>query len=855
MKSSNLLLLLILLAGVSCVKKTPVTLLSRFEKKAEDHPFAVRKLASSGQGQCLIDIFNVETLKEEVQELEKQYSGGQKVYGTWKHLDLSRLPVPQANFLKTYGNQIGDLRDPESIDYSSCDDLPCIFNKIYGREDSQAGYVHYIWYLKFGHMLSLDNRVPEQVSKVPGEYNGKAIPLSSYLYDNKELYGLWRLSQLLKSPHTTLKYLKEIQRIPRGEKFEGNYGNACGLAYSTGSINLTDGCLTIYNNPDTGYLYQAITHELSHHIDFEQGRGTRIFYRSQKQDYLDLAGMYMNEFVDESGVLTRQWKQKPDIKLVSSYAGTSPQENFAESIAIFRIDGDLTKKNITNDHFNFVSQDYYQGRSFEKEELIKSWINNSASEAGKDIFKAVLDCSKDPGTRKSTYFVAKDFSSPILPAMLNCISSRASDISSLIRGKSALYEPDGCRVLNDNSVKGKWEAHMKVFLKASFETYLNELKKDKQYIARIQEYFNQLSDKTIAKASYINCFQERNEESCYTQEVHRNAYEKALSLKLPEEQTKEMADMYVSYHPFNTIKDETLKSYQVFVSSNLDSIAASSREVWDGCKKISHDDEQSPTGSLFQTGSDYMISSFYNCLNLNIPEAVKTTVRNISVDNQRVQHAKEELILSQEVLPLIVKHLKEIYPEEKLQEIIEAQEFIASDSGNVRRLLLGDFSWVSNVVDEKQIMSDCKKEGVRFVSYKPLFNLKYELFSAYVEQNSCPNISGSQEFKNWIESSQEMFREKIAIGLEDQLVALANTRADECIDMYPMYNIINKVRYKKQREACLVNDWPRIENEVLVNAMKDPMVIKFKMTTQDVRSKLEISRRRLQLRLIKERFN
>lgn len=854
MKKSNLILILALLAGVSCTKKTPQTLLSRFEKKAEEHSFAIRKLASSGQNQCLIDIFSVETLKEEVMELEKQYAGAKSVYGTWKHLDLSRLPLPQANFLRTYGNEIGDLRN-DSIDYSSCDDLPCIFNKIYGKEDYVGGYVHYIWYLKFGNMLALDNKIPQQVSPSAGVYNGKAIPLSSYLFDTKELYGLWRLSHMLKAPHTTLRYLKEVQRIPRGEKFEGDYGNACGLASSTGWIILTDGCLTIYNNPDTGYLYQAVTHELSHQIDFEEGRGTRLFYRSQKQDYLDLAGMFVEEYVDESGRMVRQWKHKPDIKLVSSYAGTSPAENFAESIAIFRVDGDLTKKNITDEHFNFVSRDYYQNRSFEKEEQIKSWIKDYASESGKEVFKAVIDCSKNPGTRKSSYFSARDFNSPVLPSMLNCISSRASDISALIKGKASLYEPDGCLTFNDLRYRDKWDVHMKEFLKGSFGTYLEELKKDKQYLARIQDYYSQLSDKTIAKNSFINCFKEANEENCYSEELKRNAYEKALTLNLPEDQTKEMAEMYVSYHTYTSIRNDVLKNYQVFVSANLESIRKSAEEVWDGCRSIQQDDEQSPTGNLFQIGDDYMVSSLYNCLNMNIPEAVKTVVRNMSVDNMKLQHAKEELLLSQEVQPQLVKILKEIYLKEKEKESKEAQTFIASDNGMIRMKLLGDFSWVSNIVDTKQIMADCKKEGVRFISFTPLYNLKYALFSSYVEVNACMNISSTPEFNSWIESSTEQFREKFFTGLDESIIDLATIQANTCLRHYPMNNAIDRIRYRKQREACLVNDWQRIENEVLSRSLKDPVAIKLNIPSQEIKSRIELSRRRLQLRLIKEKFN
>lgn len=856
-KNNSFILLTLALIASGCTKKAPESLISKWEKKTDSIPVVERKMASAPQGQCLKDIFSVETLKAEMFELEKKYAGGKKVTGQWKHLDLSGLPVPQANFLKTFGEKIGNLSDPDSIDYSSCEDLPCIFNKIYGKENHVAGYVHYIWYLKFGHMLSADNLIPNQSSKIAGEFNGKAMPLSSYLYNDKELFGLWRLSHMLKTPHTTLSYLKEVQRVPRGEDFEGeDYKGACGLAQSSGWITLNDGCLTVYGTQDdSGYLYQAVTHELTHHIDFEQGRGTTLFYRSHKPDYLEIAGMYLNEYVDANGKNVRQWAHKPGIKLMTSYAGSAPQENFAESISVFRTDGNLARKNVTEDHFNFVSNNYYQSRSFEKEAQMKTWISAAASETGKSVFKAVVDCSKDSSGPKSTYFKASDFSAPVLPGMLNCFGNRATEISNILRGRSALYEPDGCMVLNDYNTKGKWDIHMKDHLRGAFDKYLQELQKDKDYLARIQIYYEQLSDKRIAREAYVNCFGESNEEQCFQEEIKKNAYEKALTLKLPPEQTQEMADMYVSYHSYDVIRDETKKQYQTFVSSNLETVRKEADETWEGCKSIPHNDDQSPTGNLFTVGDGYMISSFYNCLNSNIPDAIKETVRNLSVDGVKVQNAKEEIILSKEVQPHLVGMLKEKYLAEREEEVGAAIDFMANENGELGKQLLSNFDWVKNVVDADQIMSDCKKEGYRIIKFDALYNTKAGLFGNYLETKSCVKIPETPEFNNWLNNSKDVFNQKVSDGLDEKINAIAIEVAEACLVQYPMNNAINKIRWRKQREACLLDEWPKMEAKVLDQVMSDPLVIKFQMSRETLKKQLEANRRVLQLRVMKEYFN
>ncbi|HLW56568.1 MAG TPA: hypothetical protein VKY27_04230, partial [Bacteriovoracaceae bacterium] len=196
MKQSNYFLFAIALVtlGACTGQKTPKSLATAWQNQhLTESNSLLRAVASNNQnGMCLSSVFNSQTLKNEVAEYEKRITGT-PVRGSWRHLDLSTLPIPQANFLATYGNEIGDQAQPDSIDYSGCYDLPCIFNRIYDREEDYiAGYVHYLWYLKFGHYLSLDNKVPDQNSPTPGIYNEKQFSVKDYLYSEKELYGLWR---------------------------------------------------------------------------------------------------------------------------------------------------------------------------------------------------------------------------------------------------------------------------------------------------------------------------------------------------------------------------------------------------------------------------------------------------------------------------------------------------------------------------------------------------------------------------------------------------------------------------------------------------------------------------------------
>src|SRR5690606_37859001 len=159
--------------------------------------------------------------------------------------------TPGAIFLKKYGNELGDLKHPESLNFSGCEDVPCIINRIYKKENHVAGYVHYIWFLKFKHLLAADNLVPSLDKKktlLPGIYNERHHNLDDYLYSDNELYALWRLSSMLNDHFYGLKDLNEVQRIPRGNHIEGKGESSCGLAFTRGNIGkilLTDGCLEL----------------------------------------------------------------------------------------------------------------------------------------------------------------------------------------------------------------------------------------------------------------------------------------------------------------------------------------------------------------------------------------------------------------------------------------------------------------------------------------------------------------------------------------------------------------------------------------------------------------------------------
>jgi hypothetical protein len=833
-----MIMIYLLLSG--CGQKSFQTLISRWEQSQEESSVK-RRLASVDPGQCFKNNFNIKELKSQVMELEKKYLRAKKVSGFWRHLNLSDLPVPQANFLLSFGKRIGDLNNPESIDYSSCRDLICILNKIYGKEEDVSGYVHYIWYLKFGNMLSADNLVPRQESKIPGEYNGKKISLDKYLFSEKELYAFWRLSFMLENSHNHLSSLSEIQRIPRGELSEGKNAQACGLASREGWIWLNDMCLVVYNyDRDDGALYQNVTHELSHILDFELGAKVQSSNISETKDYLKVSGFYLSEYNDDKGYKHREWNKKDDIKLFNNYSGISPSENFAVTAAYFRVEGDHLKEKISSDHYQFISKSIFHEKFFEKEYLLKEWINSSIPEITGEALKALLDCSEDSTVRDSSFFLKEDF--PNLNfGMINCLGDRANMIYQHLTSQTMSLEPDGCLILEDPPLEESWKRSIKEELKIILKNLFQDLNEDKKYLNQLNKFQKKMDNKTIAQHSFINCFGEYEENICYVENVRIQIQEASHNQGLYPSHLKMIEDIYLKSHTFGNTINEIKKSYQSLISAHQQMIRTKTMLAWDRCELLQHNDDEIPSGNFFHISDGYMVSSFYNCLNTYIPDLLSEIIQDFRVEAFKVEHAKEKNIMATELLPQVVKILTDIYHAKRDNERHLSLTALHEDSGQIRAKLIANFNWIDGKLDPKDILSHCMKKAYQFIDLKPLYHLPKDLFSSYLENTSCFKITSTQEFQHWLIGSKEEFRVKFQARLENNVYELGEKRAEDCLKFK-----------KKQKKICLIENWEDLEAQVLQQAAEDPVVLTFKLSVQDLKKKLEIKREQIQQKLIQK---
>ena len=148
---------------------------------------------------------------------------------------------------------------------------------------------------------------------------------------------------------------------------------------------------------------------------------------------------------------------------------------------------------------------------------------------------------------------------------------------------------------------------------------------------------------------------------------------------------------------------------------------------------------------------------------------------------------------------------------------------------------------------------DCQKLAISKVSFSLSYELRSIAFGGLV-QKSCKDVQLATEYNSWLEESKSVFASKSVVGLEKRILELASAQAKACVSQYPVDSSLNRVKFKKERDTCLLGEWPKLEEVALKEFASDPLVVKFQVDLNAVKTQLETNRRRLQLRVIKENF-
>lgn len=765
----------------------------------------VRDIASDDL-ECKTDEFNATHLKNEISKLEKKLEGKKKIEGKFQHIDLSTLPTIQATFLKTYGDTLGDKTI--SYDFSKCSDAICILNQIYNSTEEIEGLAVYYWYLKMGNILAVDNKVYDQAGwkdQAAGTQLGTNYQFKEFLFDKNELYGFWKISNLVSSTYSSLKKLSEIQRIPRKARLDKDSPFTCGLAYSTGKITLADGCLSFDEYPklnrDNGYFYPAVIHEMSHQIDYHNAR------YSEKSEWMNEGQWKKVEIVDTStGAISEDFETTlEDNKFISNYANTTPAEHFAETLAFYRHTPDKSKKTLPSTTYDLVKNKFYDQIDY-NDELLSSKFLALIDQYDLDIFNETNFCIENPSVGPQG--VIKLFSSIQNIQIKTCFNEVLINYLGKITKNYKRQFISGCSTIKNN--KDKFDIYVAKKLEEKMSTHYQHYLKNSNYFNQFAEFFKLIDSPKIFMKYASACYESGTSEDCYKNKINQFLEENFPSdFTFKEITIAEMLPQIINKYPLSTMIKDALSLYEQLVVSNKLVIAQFATKNFSFCMQTPVSDQLSPISTPWSSTTQYVVSSLINCINKNVSSTISSIIDNFNSEIL-VKNEYEKNIFYTLVLPSYLDALTQFMNEQVLLENEKSVSYQTENSLLFVDQLKKDFSWVEKPRTPTSFLESCVKKILSLNTFAPQFGIKKEIFKTYHEE-ICSQVIATNEFKIYIESKKAPTPEEAKGIFKTMLEDKSKLVVSGCLESYPKkQGIIENINHTN-RVNCFNSKWSYAE--------------------------------------------
>jgi hypothetical protein len=357
----------------------------------------------------------------------------------------------------------------------------------------------------------------------------------------------------------------------------------------------------------------------------------------------------------------------------------------------------------------------------------------------------------------------------------------------------------------------------------------------------MEDFEKELERPETAHDAYLTCYDDKAPSHCYDRAV--------------KEKLTEYADLpaaYLAKYPFSEIQDKLMSAYKGLISSQLNLIRNQAQKLWEECSLIPASNREPPTGSDFLIADKYLASSRFNCLNAYFKTTINKTVDAISIKEKRVKNPLEEKLLRSELTPHLHSALLSFYESDQGEEKLQIKEVFFPTLE--RSKILANFNWIEDYNSPKAMTEACSKNVLANIAFEPAYHLKQELFLPMIQEEVCKNIQGTPEFSKWYRESSDASLEKNHKAAEEILFKLAREKAAECVIKYPMDTNLSKIKYSKQRQACLLDAWVNMEEKAAKEQNLRPTADKFRTGYYEIKSQLEEKRKMNQIIIMKEYF-
>lgn len=373
-----------------------------------------RTIAREGV-RCFAERATLEGLRAEVARLERER--GESMAGTpskpaWG-IDVSQLPLAQQEFVE---HLRAEIPEEASLAQEGCGDIPCALSRRYGDSTGEYGLLLYGWFLETGSIVVTERLHPALSLPLP-----QGVTLSDFRPTLSDLRTLWKVAGLLPAPLRELRRFSKIYLTPPGwaidasqfpqtrkltlekevlfQKTQNGARNTRSRVALAKSSSLTSVLFVARSalkagteNILTAAVARDIVHELAHVWDFEAGDwdgGRHTFFSERFEDGGWASLSWTRELRGSAWELDRATRAF----FVSDYARTAPYEDFAESVAYYRTQGDALWTNAP-EKARVIQSQLYEGRRFDRESLRRDYLASTPDSLAEKLRRDPEGCAE-----------------------------------------------------------------------------------------------------------------------------------------------------------------------------------------------------------------------------------------------------------------------------------------------------------------------------------------------------------------------------------------------------------------------------------------------------------------------------
>lgn len=762
----SFLIFLISLFSISCNKVQSITDL---EKKWHlQNMKSSRSIASSNlQNSCYMDNIDEKRIVEDINYLTTK--GLKKINTRIESIDLSKFEANEANYIiKTK-----EWLQTQNINFSKCSDVKCVYNKIYNNNGPE-GLFHYFFYLKTGYILSSKHALPSGY-RVSGKMEGTLFSLD-------ELKRLYSVAKNIPKKFQFMGSLQSIHRFPRGYVLPDS-PNACGVSVgykNHGFILLMDNCIDnqFVQNLSKRFIEGEISmiHEITHRYDSSLIANNLSF--SETKTWLDFSGWFTKEYRERSRII-RQWDIKTnssnDVKyddFISEYSKTHPAEDFAESSAYFRIDGE-SLLNKSPRKFDWIKNNIY-GHTYDRETLNKFYQDKVSQQIISKIPDLIGLCLKD----KNHFTVITEFpDGPGVDAVdsqtLNCLWSGIQQHYTQSIAELSYNDRDSCGFfqdqMNTEAFKSETLQNILALLKSDIKNNVEIGKKTAIFSEFIENFNNEVDPRDI----FISCLENEiyeNRKACFNDRLNNALAEKSTPyLEIIPNQIEKFKSNYLETNQYTHTENRTNELFkQMYYRVEIKFREAAKRK-WDECFNLPQIQEQELEDNYFPYSGDNLFISrkLASCLNNKSLPELQIQVNSLSKKiGLEITNKNITSYITQLYLPYFISELKKQHQSHLDTEKRVISDQLTSISDYVANLIASDLSWLDlKYLDPTKLKLQCQQKSIPLINryFDEKLNGKdasfnfhlYKDFNTLLADNVCENILSNNEFKSEVQKTVE----------------------------------------------------------------------------------------------------